>query len=362
MLETRSGRSLDLSFIDWFSELPRSELVDWLAWVGDLRQTSAPDIGPGVIRPFVSSPNWSPAFRGGTTGWGDWWVQGTCLLALAEEVALTEPLQPAMVSDRGGDPPRGARSPVRQALTLLLELRPLAEAGILHWVNMSTPHLETIRYIDESVYKALERRPRRARRTPEFENAIAEAWACREIPAHQLLTKPFRKSELDQIGLVLTEGQAESSSIKDLLQLNLPVMALSIKDLVGLRLDSASLAEFRNDVQEALTRIPADLRTDRWESDVSDMIAEGLEPSCRHLEREIRRSGVLGRARIAGESVAFSVAGMISGTYVGGAASTAVVLGGFTTAALTATRDMLKQRRENATRKHHLKVLRAHVE
>ena len=357
-LEEWTGRPLDWEFIDWFSELPGKQLYDWYMRLMELPGEGLPLLKPGTVRPFVSTPYYSPNPKLATASdeWETWSHQGTCMLLLCDQVAITEPLIGALAHDLSTDPPRGQFGTVRRALRVLHRLRELVDRKIVYWVHATAfpgVLLESKEYLEleETRFWHLDR--------SELLEALMEVQACRmNGRMNPVIQGRFKGRDLRQLQRFLGQD-GHAATFTDLCSLDIPAMTLTAAQLIGLRTTAESFASLRKDLSEALARLPARIRDDpAWQESASDFMADALRPSYETVQHELHRSSTLRAARIAGQSIVFSVAGMEVGTAVGGAATWATSASSATVAALSAAGDFVATRRKRAAQKEHLRVLR----
>ncbi len=354
----RAGRPLDADFVDWFSKVPASELSEWLCWIGSFPGVQLPAIRAGSTRPFISAPSYSPTpLPGGPDwAWREWWHRGISALLLTSEVALTEPLVPALRSAQISEPGNPARLAVRGALNAHIGLRDLADAGIVHWTD-ALAELGLLREARlESVLPPRSLKGRRKLR-PEFAEALALAETCRRASHMQpLIRGKMTPSELSSICKVLSKTSRYPTFV-DLCRLDLNLRPLQLRELVGLRLSSESLAEFRASLEVALARLPARLRGQEWSRNAAGLIHEALEPSREAVRKELRTSTALGALRSASESIAFSICGIGVGAQVGGSIAAPAIAAAATAATMKSSRDFVAGLRARRSRVSYLRTL-----
>lgn len=359
-LEEWSGRPFDHAFIDWFSELPGRDYSSWLSRIGQLTSTPLPPLTPGLVRPFISKPYYSPA-RG---RWGPWWHRGAYLLLLTEQVAITEPLVTALLTERQREPPRGTPNAVRDALEVLLVFRHLAETGVIYWVNEVADRglfrlAQSMSPVSNQIVHKLQDKRRPVRQ--EVWDALAEAEACRRKGRMMPVVQGYlTRQELQMVQRVLAPEGLAGGTFLDLCNLDVPALALPLADLVGLRTTADSFAAFRKDLGLAMGRLPDEILNDPiWRNNASALTMEALQPSRIAIERELHKSSALTAARVAGESVAFSIAGLAAGTAVGGIATPAALVSTVTAAVARAARETFASRKYQQERKSQLKIIKS---
>lgn len=360
-LEEWTHRPLDQEFIDWFSELPGKVLYDWYFRLDELNRKidsnpELPPLAPGAVRPFVSAPTYAPVRTDpqSSNDWQQWWHRGTCMLLLCDQVAVTEPLLRALLWDQSSEPPRGDYGAVRWALATLRSLRKLADDEVITWVNATNRS------------SILEDSPKYIRATlngwspssNELVQALAEIEVCRQVGRiNPVIRSDFKGRELKQLQWFLGHDGHEAT-FADLCSLDIPMMELTLTQLVGLRTTSESFYSLRNDLQKALEKLPEQIRYDRaWQESATDFMSEALGPSYERVKRDLRQSSVLSAALIAGKSTIFTIAGMGVGAAVGGIPTWASAASAGTAATLNAAAGFAAAHKKRSTQKEYLKVL-----
>jgi hypothetical protein len=402
VIESAIGGPLDDDRIHHFASLSSERFRRVFEEINSYPQGPPPPLAPGVLRPACLAPDHKPDRRPG--GWGNWWHRSTAMLLYAPEIVISEPLTRALAGHFDSDAARtgGQAVSVATALRFLRDLRPLSEAGVVHW----TPVLFETRWVDEVqriarvVNAGPPPRPRSERRLEyqleallrDLEPDQAEAtsdWVTEDEALyrdwdehwHRIAralgrrphSRPGRDAAVAVAPLVVCERQLQGRghpllagglshgqeravaayASKDepvdfarLLAADLPRLVLRPADLVRVRLTEESVADLRDGLRRAVLSLPANITQDpEWRRTAAELNAELLAPLAEVLRRQARATTALGAFRSAGEGLAFSVAGLAAaGTAMTGRA----VLAAGTVSAAKTGRDWVAGRRTRA--------------
>lgn len=207
------------------------------------------------------------------------------------------------------------------------------------------------------VAAALGRRPWAERNRPVVE-VVAQLASCeRDVRGgHPLLLGALSRRQ--QRAVQAYTASAEPMRFASLLSAEVPSLVIRPEDLARVRLTEDSLANFRARLTAALRALPIAVTGDvGWQDEAAALTADVLGPVVADLRRELRGSNALASFRSAGESVAFSVAGLALGTAVGGQMKGAVVVTAAGASAAKAVRDLAVGRRDRRQRRQVLTTL-----
>ncbi len=369
--------------------------------IASYRGGSLPPIAPGVLRPACLAPGYKPDRRPG--GWGSWWHRSTAMLLYAPEVVISEPLTQALAGHFASDDARsgGPAVSVATALRFLRDLRPLTEAGIVHWTPelSSSPGRRNWPRIAE-VVNAGPPPPAPPPLPPSEQEALVHKLGADEAETYAILRKaeedashgwseqdqriaralggnPYSRTIEDAVDAIeplvicerrlggrghalligaLTRRQERAvaayasdnvpTSFARLLEADLPGLVLRPADLVRVRLADDSVADFRDGLRQAVLSLPSNLTEDpEWRRAATELNANILAPIASALRREARTATTLGAFQAAGEGIAFSVAGLAAATAAGATITGPAVLAAGTISASKAARDWVAARR-----------------
>jgi hypothetical protein len=333
------GEPLDESLLRRAIRAPRGQQLKFLRFAHDYPASVLPELGSGRIRPFIAFNRLHTNFE-----LDRYFGAVLALLLYAHEV---------VVEYTFGHPSHDGLHQFREALPRLLQLKPLADAGALHFLrvdygrayhpmNMGThwagvgeedipanaeerfaASIDTLDVLDEHyTYE-----------TARFHLQICVGVALNLATRWSSRLQPLAQSDAEQLLYEIAFGRARSMSVdlrsvqlRKLAALTVPDYSLAIPGLVALRQSSESFWAWRQGLSNALNHVAHLPDSGRdWVKEAREIVAAELMPLREKLENETRRSTVLGAARSGGRSLALSAFGAAAGALAGGDLLTAVV-------------------------------------
>jgi hypothetical protein len=332
------GEPIDAQMILRATNAPRSQIIEFLHFARGYKPGEIPALQPGLLRPLVLYNSfYDKTYPTGPLG------TAINLLLYAHE---------AIVEFSFGHPSKPERRAFEQVLRRLLDVKPLADLGVLKFLRVEPsrahhPSRTDQHYVDVQDKDVPENAWERftssidkldvLRDGFDYESAVFYL-RCFTGAALNLATRwPSRlqllaRSDAEQVLLEVAANRAGRSFI-DLRRMQLtkiaglavPNYSLEIPGLVAIRQNEEAFAVWRSTLSSALDQVcQLPDSTEDWVREARGIVSAEMAPVRETLEKTTRRSPAMTSAKTGIRSLAFSAFGAAAGALAGDSFTAAI--------------------------------------